>query len=179
MIANTPGATTMKLAISEYNLGTDACAAGAVAQAEAFAVFGRYGLDLAARWSDSNYAGHYQLTAGSPAESAFRMYVEHNVVGTSVDVAPKANDAGYGPDTITAYAVLNGTTLNVLLFNKQASPSTVTVQLGNAAATVQSAYQFSVANTAIGSVAVPTVTAGLATVALPAQSATLVIAALP
>jgi hypothetical protein len=179
MIASTQGATNLKLAISEYNMGTDACAAGAVAQAEAFAVFGRYGLGLAARWSDSNYAGHYQLTAGSPAESAFRMYLEHNVTGTSVDVAPKAGDAGYGPDTITSYAVLNGTTLNVLLFNKQATPATVTVQLGNAAATVKSAYQFSVANTTLGSVAAPSVNAGLATVTLPAQSATLVIATLP
>jgi hypothetical protein len=179
MIASTPGATNLKLAISEYNLGTDACASGAVAQAEAFAVFGRYGLDLAARWSDSNYAGHYALTPGSPAESAFRMYLEHNVTGTSVDVAPKAGDAGYGPDTVTAYAVLNGVTLNVLLFNKQTATATVSVQLGNAAATASSAYQFSVASPTIASVAAPSVSAGLATVALPAQSATLVIAKLP
>jgi hypothetical protein len=179
MIANTPGATGLKLAISEYNLGTDACAAGAVAQAEAFAVFGRYGLGLAARWSDSGFQGHYQLTAGSPAESAFRMFLEHDVTGTSVDVAPKAGDAGYGPDTITAYAVLNGTTLDVLLFNKQASQATITVQLGNAAATAKAAYQFSVASTTIASVAAPAVSAGLATVTLPAQSATLVIASLP
>ena len=179
MIANTPGATNLKLAISEYNLGIDACASGAVAQAEAFAVFGRYGLDLAARWSDSNFSGHYALTPGSPAESAFRMYLDHNVTGTSVDVAPKAGDAGYGPDTVTAYAVLNGVTLNVLLFNKQASPATVSVQFGNAAATAGSAYQFSVSSPTIAPVAAPSVTAGLATVTLPAQSATLIIAKLP
>jgi hypothetical protein len=179
MIASTPGATALKLAITEYNVGTDACAAGAVAEAETLAVFGRYGLDLATRWSDSGYAGHYQLTAGSPAESAFRMYLEHDVTGTSVQVDAAAGGAGFSVDQVTAYAVVNGSTLDVLLFNKQAAAASVTVQLGSATAKAGSAFQFSATNTALASIAAPGVSGGLTTVVLPAQSATLVVATLP
>ena len=185
----------VKLAITEYNLGTDTCASGAVAQAEAFAVFGRYGLDLAARWTGAanDYLAYYQMTAGSPVESAFRLFLEHDVVGTSVvvnssvagtldpDAGVGTNDGGtgFGVNQVTVYGVLNGSTINVLLFNKQTTPATVKVQLGNANASAAQAWGFSTANTAVASLAAPTVTAGLATITLPAQSATLVAATLP
>ena len=187
----------VKLAITEYNFGYDSCAAGAVVQAELLAVFGRYGLDMATRWGSdpnatpANYDG--LLPAGSAAESAFRLFLEHNVVGTSVvvdsavagtldpdaGVHTSANGGGFGIDKVTAYGVLNGNTINVLLFNKQTTPATVKVQLGSAAITSAQGWGFSVANTAIAAIAAPMVNAGLATITLPAESATLVAATVP
>jgi Glycoside hydrolase family 44 len=187
----------VKLAISEYNFGLDSCAAGAVAQAELLAIFGRYGLDMATRWGDdpnatpANYDG--LLPAGSAAESAFRLFLEHDVVGTSVVVESRVAgtldpDAGIGTNTgdggftveqVTAYGVLNGATINVALFNKETSPVTVEVQLGHAGVTTAQAWGFSVASTTLAPVTAPTVVAGLATITLPAESATLVSATLP
>jgi hypothetical protein len=187
----------VKLAITEYNFGLDSCASGAVAQAELLAVFGRYGLDMATRWGSdpnatpANYDG--LLPAGSAAESAFRLFLEHNVVGTSVvvnsavagtldpDAGVGTLDAGsgFGVDKVTAYAVLNGTTLNVLLFNKLATTATVKVQLGNGNVTTAEGWGFSVANTTIAPITAPSITGGLATIALAPQSATLLAATLP
>jgi hypothetical protein len=102
-----------KLAITEYNWGGDDTASGAVAQAEALAIFAREGVDLAARW-------------GAPAESskverAFQLFLNYDGAGHGVageGVAAASADR----DLIGAYAFrLYGRRNMLLLTNKDTS----------------------------------------------------------
>src|SRR5215210_5172051 len=94
----------MKLALSEYKWGRDNTLSGALAQAEALAIFGREGLDMALRWVAPQ--------AGSLAEKAYRLYRDYDGAGAQV--------SGDGVRAV------NGK-LFVLLFNKDTVPRDVTV----------------------------------------------------
>ncbi|HEY0511758.1 MAG TPA: glycoside hydrolase family 44 protein, partial [Thermoanaerobaculia bacterium] len=109
----------MKLALTEYKWGKDNTLSGALAQAEALAIFGREGLDMALRWVAPD--------AGSLAESAFRLYRNYDGAGAQVSgdsVRATSSDV----DGVGSYAVraANGK-LFVLLFNKDTVPRDVTV----------------------------------------------------
>ena len=62
-----------KLAISEYNWGSDDGISGALAQAEALAIFGREGVDLATRWVAPQ--------DNSKTEDAFLLYRNYDGAG--------------------------------------------------------------------------------------------------
>ena len=62
-----------KLAITEYNWGGDTGISSALAQAEALAIFGREGVDLATRW--------VAPAPGSRVEDAFRLYLDYDGAG--------------------------------------------------------------------------------------------------
>lgn len=102
-----------KLAITEYNWGGDDTASGAVAQAEALAIFAREGVDLAARW-------------GAPAESskverAFQLFLNYDGAGHGV-AGEGAAAASADRDLIGAYAFrLYGRRNMLLLTNKDTS----------------------------------------------------------
>ena len=101
-----------KLAITEYNWGNDNTTSGAVAQAEALAIFAREGVDLATRWIAPG--------SGTEAEEAFSIFLNYDNAGGKVQgesvVATSSN-----VDLIGAYAFhLPGQRTMVFLTNKDA-----------------------------------------------------------
>jgi hypothetical protein len=109
----------MKLALAEYRWGKDNTVSGALAQAEALAIFGREGLDMALRWEVP--------ATGSLAEDAYRLFRNYDGAGAQVSgdsVRAMSSDV----DGVGSYAVraVNGK-LFVLLFNKDTVSRDVTV----------------------------------------------------
>ena len=100
----------MKLALTEYKWGRDDTLSGALAQAEALALFGREGLDMALRWVAPD--------AGSLSEDAYRLFRNYDGVGAKVS-GDFTRATSSDVDGVASYAVraANGK-LFVLLFNK-------------------------------------------------------------
>jgi len=115
----------MKIAITEWNWGNDDIISGAVASAEAMAIFGREGVDLATRW--------VVPSVGSLGEQAFRLYLDYDGLGSVVNgnsVMATTDDL----DMIGSYAIYNSTTgqvfvylFNHFVYNNQSTAVTVTV----------------------------------------------------
>jgi hypothetical protein len=98
-----------KLAITEYNWGNDGTVSGAVAQAEALAIFAREGVDLATRW--------IAPAAGTIAEDGFSIFLNYDGLGSKVQgnsVSATSSDV----DQIGAYAFHGNARTMVLLTNK-------------------------------------------------------------
>jgi hypothetical protein len=161
-----PGAG-LKIAITEYNWG-DGGLSSALAQAEALAIFGREGVDLATRW-----------VAPAPntlIEDAFRLYLNYDGAGARVEgesvraVSGQINDVG-------AYAIRRSDgRLFLLLFNKATAARTASVTVagyGNAAVAL---YRFD-GGQRLGSAGGATLNAGAVSLPLPARSATLAVVA--
>ncbi|MEO6192689.1 MAG: glycoside hydrolase family 44 protein, partial [Thermoanaerobaculia bacterium] len=114
----------MKLALAEYKWGRDDTLSGALAQAEALAIFGREGLDMALRWVAPE--------SGTLAEDAFRLYRDYDGAGGQVS-GESVRAVSSDVDGVASYAVRGaGGKLFVLLFNKDtvARDATVTVAGG-------------------------------------------------
>ena len=109
----------MKLALSEYKWGKDDTLSGALAQAEALALFGREGLDMALRWVVPD--------AGSLAEDAYRLYRNYDGQGGKV-TGDSVRAVSSDVDGVASYAVraANGK-LFVILLNKGTASRDVTV----------------------------------------------------
>lgn len=93
----------------------------ALASAEALAIFGREGVDLATMW--------VAPAAGSATENAFKLFLNYdgaksNVFGASISATSTSS-------TVTSYAIksTDKTKLFVLLFNKGTASQTVDVNL--------------------------------------------------
>lgn len=116
-----PGA---KLAITEYNWGGDDGLTSALAQAEALAIFGREGVDLAARWLEPRQ--------GSLVEQAFRLYLNYDGQGSRL-MGDSVKTVSSKVDAVGAYAIWGSPSttkkLYVLLFNKDTVQRHVDVQL--------------------------------------------------
>jgi len=126
-----------RLAITEYNWGNDDTASGAVAQAEALAIFAREGVELATRW--------VAPAANSRVERAFTLFLNYdgagaNVAGTSI-AAHSAN-----VDQIGAYAFQDGARSTVLLTNKDTSAHDVTLTFDSARSGSWTLYGFDADN---------------------------------
>ena len=125
------------IAITEYKWGPDAGPSGALAQAEALAIFGREGVRMATRWVAPE--------VGSLAEDAFRMFLDYDgaharVVGDSVPATPSH------ADELGAYAVEQaGTALRIVLINRATAPRDITIQLSTAANGPWQLYRFDAA----------------------------------
>jgi hypothetical protein len=121
--ANYPGT---KLAIGEYNFG-DVGVSSALAQAEALAIFGREGVDMALRW----------LAPSDPLiEDAFSMYMNYDGAGSKV-AGDSIRAVSSNVDTVGSYALrdtsgLHPGRLYVLLFNKDVVPTTTAVTIAGA-----------------------------------------------
>jgi hypothetical protein len=163
--ARNPGT---KLAITEYNWGNDNGASSALAQAEALAIFGREGVDLATRWVAPEN--------GSRVEDSFLLYLNYNGAGAKV-LGGSVPATSTSVDQVGSYAVRNGTTLFVLLFNKHTASRTVAVNVAGGLTQAASLYGFDATNRlrSLGTVAPA---AGLLNLTLPARSATLAVATL-
>ncbi len=175
------------LAVTEYRWGGDDGTSGALAQAEALALFGREGVDLATRW--------VAPSIGSRSEDAFRFFLDYDsnpangfqkVSGDSGRVVRTVGT----PDDVGVYAVhgpggLSNGQLFVLLFNHQTTSANATVSFTLPVAGPAVLWRFNPAagSPRITNVGNATVTAnGMALTAplvLPARTATLAIVGLP
>jgi hypothetical protein len=129
--ARCPG---MGIAITEYKWGPDRGPSGALAQAEALAIFGREGVRIATRWVAPEN--------GTLAEDAFRMFLDYDgantrVLGDSIPATP-SNTSELG-----AYAIDQaGSALRLVLINRATGPRDITINLSAAANGNWQLYRF-------------------------------------
>jgi hypothetical protein len=122
-----------KLAISEYNWGNDDGTSSTLAQAEALAIFGREGVDLATRWSAP--------ADGAKVEDAFLLYLNYNGAGGKV-AGDSVRATSSNVDQLGSYAVRNGNILYVLLFNKYTAARTTSVTVASGLTQTAALYGF-------------------------------------
>jgi hypothetical protein len=158
-----------KIALTEYNWG-DGGTSSALAQAEALAIFGREGVDLAARW--------VAPAANSLIEDAFLLYLNYDGLGAKVagdSVRALSSDV----DGVGAYALRGtGSRLYVLLFNKDVAVRSTTVQVAGGLTQPAALYRFDGSHR-LGSAGSASPAGGNLTLSLPARSATLAVLDLP
>jgi PKD repeat protein len=129
------------IGITEYNWGAESHINGATAQADILGIFGREGLDVAARWTTPD--------ASTPTYKAIKMYRNYDGnQSTFGDVSLAAS--GPNPDNVAVFAAqrTSDSTLTVMVISKYLSGATpVAIALsnfsGNGAAQV---YQLTSAN---------------------------------
>ncbi len=116
---NCPGT---KIALTEYRFGWNDGQTSALAQAEALAVLGREGVDLATTWGP--------IAAGGLLEGAYRLFLDYDGHGASAlgGTAVRAAVTGADPTMLTAYAIATPRATLVYVFNKDAA-KTQTVRL--------------------------------------------------
>jgi PKD repeat protein len=155
--------------ITEYNWGAESYINGATAQADILGIFGREGLDLAARWTTPD--------ASTPTYKAIRMYRNYDGNKSAFgDVSVSA--AGPNPDNVAVFAAqrTGDSALTVMVIAKYLSGSTpVNLTLNNFAAdgTAQ-IYQLTSAN-AIARLADLSLSGSAASFTAPAQSVSLLV----
>ncbi|MFC5701806.1 glycoside hydrolase family 44 protein [Cohnella faecalis] len=162
---NLPG---MKLALTEYNFGNGRGISAGIAQAEALAIFGREGVDLATRFGT--------LPAGTPLEDAFKLYLNYDGQGSKIE-GTSVKTVSDLPDAVGAYTIegSNGQ-LYVLLFNKDTVTREVHVGTGDdAIAGAASMYRFDARQRLSPAGQVSAGEEGKLTVKLPSRSATLLV----
>jgi hypothetical protein len=157
-----------RLAITEYSWGNDDGPSSALAQAEALAIFGREGVDLATRWVAPG--------DGTRVEDAFLLYLNYNGVGGTV-TGESVRATTTNVDQVGAYAIRNGTTLYALLFNKHTASRTVAVAVAGGLTQAATLYGFD-ATARIRTIGSASPSAGVLNLTLPARSATLAVASL-
>jgi Glycoside hydrolase family 44 len=113
------------IAITEYDWGAEQHMSGAVAQADVLGIFGREGLDMAARWEAP--------AVGTPVYNAMKLYRNYDGnKSTFGDVSVRATVRN--PDELAAFAALRSRdgALTAILINKSISDSTdVKLDLAN------------------------------------------------
>lgn len=161
--ARAPGT---KLAITEYSWGNDAGPSSALAHAEALAIYGREGVDLATRWVAP--AEH------SRVEDAFLLYLNYDGAGASID-GTSVRATSDAPDAVGAYALQRDDgRLHVLLFNRDTAVREVSATLGGTASGSARLYRFAAAER-LGAAGTASVADGVLRLTLPARSATLAV----
>jgi hypothetical protein len=151
------------IGITEYNWGAEGHISGATAQAEVLGIFGREGLDFAARWTTPD--------RGKPAYKAILMYRNYDGRGSTFgDVSVRASVPN--PDAVSAFAAVRSSdqALTVMLINKSGSVTT-DLQLSNFNARGTQRWQLTSGNTIERLSDVVSIT----TIDLPAQSITLLV----
>lgn len=158
-----------RIAITEYDWGAESHISGAIAQADVLGIFGREGLDMAARWEAP--------AATTPTYQAFKMYRNYDGRKSAfgdISVAAVAPN----PDEVAVFAAERGTdgALTVMLLNKYLTGDTpVTVSLANfIAAGSAERWQLTSTNTIIRARDL-SFAEGSASLMLPARSITLLI----
>ena len=154
-----------KTGITEYNWGAENHINGATAQADVYGIFGREGLDLGARWTTP--------AASTPTYKAMKMYRSYdgnrNGFGeTSVSCSvPNA-------DNLSSFAAIRSDgALTVMVINKVAGNTPVTMNLGGfAAGGTSQVWQLTSSNT-ITRLADLTYGGGSIVTSVPGQSITL------
>jgi hypothetical protein len=175
MIAkNNPGT---KIAITEYNFGgvsNDGAQAtwdngitAALAQAEALAIFGREGVDVATRW--------VMPISNTLVEDAFNLFLSYDGAGSKV-AGDSIRAVSSSVDTVGAYGLRgSGSTLYVLLFNKSTLAQTVTLSISGGATGSLTLYGFDASNRLGSAGSAAPGTGGVFSITLPARSARLAV----
>jgi Glycoside hydrolase family 44 len=166
----------MKIAINEYSFGYGDGAtwddgngvSSALAQAEALAIFGREGVDMANRWTVP--------PANSRMEQAFKLYLDYDGAGAKVEGEALTGVASSNVNQVGAYAVRGTDKLYILLFNKDTNSRDLTVNIAGGMTATANLYRFSSAPLAAAGAA--NITSGTLVLNLPARSATLAVAPL-
>jgi PKD repeat protein len=157
------------IGITEYNWGAESHINGATTQADILGIFGREGLNLAARWTTPDGA--------TPTYKAIKMYRNYDgAKSTFGDVSVSA--AGANPDNVAVFAAQRTAdgSLTVMVINKYLSGATpVNLALNNFAnnCTAQ-IYQLTSSN-AINRLADLTLTGSAASFSAAAQSVSLLV----
>ncbi len=159
----------MKLALAEYKWGRDNTLSGALAQAEALAIFGREGLDMALRWVAPE--------TGSLAEKAYRLYQNYDGAGSKVS-GDSVRAVSSDVDGVASYAVRSPSgRLFVLLFNKDTVSRDITVTVNGGVTSNIDLWRLD--NTGLAAAGTLTSTATGFTATLPGRTATLARVQLP
>ena len=167
--ANTYYYAGTPIGITEYNWGAEGHINGATTQADILGIFGREGLDLAARWTTPD--------ATTPTYKAIKIYRNYDGnKSTFGDVSVSAT--GPNPDNVAVFAAqrTSDSALTVMVISKYLSGTTpVSINLANftPAGTAQ-VYQLTSAN-AITRLADLTLSGATAAFTAPAQSITLLV----
>jgi PKD repeat protein len=167
--ANTYYYAGTPIGITEYNWGAEGHINGATTQADILGIFGREGLDLAARWTTPD--------AATPTYKAMKMYRNYDGNKSAFgDVSVSAT--GPNPDTVAVFAAqrTSDSALTVMVISKYLSGTTpVSVALNNFAATgTANVYQLTSAN-AITRLADLSFSNSTVALNVPAQSVTLLV----
>jgi hypothetical protein len=153
-------------AITEYNWGDEGHINGATTQADIYGIFGREGLDMATRWT---------VPANTtPTFKAMKIYRNYDGKASGFgDISVKAGVPQ--PDNLSAFAAVRsaGGALTVMVINKVAGATPVTLNLGHFTATGSAAvYRLTAANAIVHPANVAW-TAGKLKTTVPGQSVTL------
>ncbi|HEX9927269.1 MAG TPA: glycoside hydrolase family 44 protein [Pyrinomonadaceae bacterium] len=159
-----PGTIT---GLTEYNWGAENHINGATAQADIYGIFGREGLDMAARWTTPE--------SSTPTFKAMKMYRNYD-----------GNNSGFGetsvstivpnPDNVSAFAAQRTSdgALTVMVINKIATNAPATINLSNFRSyRAAQIWQLTGVTNQINRLADAAVSNGTITATLPAQSITL------
>ncbi len=114
------------IGITEYNWGAENHINGATAQADIYGIFGREGLDMAARWATP--------ATSTPTYKAMKMYRNYDgSKSTFGDVSVAATVPN--PDAVAAFAAERSSdrAVTVMVINKDASTTAATINLVNVA----------------------------------------------
>ncbi len=156
-----------QIGITEYNWGAEGHINGATTQADILGIFGREGLDMAARWTTP--------AASTPTYKAIKMYRNYDgsrsTFGDTSVAAATAN-----PDVVSAFAAERSSdgAITVMVVNKGAASAPTTVTLANAAhGAASEVWQLTSANAISRLADVPVSAAHALAATLPAQSVTL------
>ena len=157
------------IGITEYNWGAENHINGATTQADILGIFGREGLDIAARWTTPD--------AATPTYKAIKMYRNYDGNrSTFGDVNVSAG--GPNPDNVAVFAAqrTSDTALTIMVISKYLSGTTpVSIAVNNFAATgVAEVYQLTSAN-AITRLSNLNFTGSSVSFMAPAQSITLLV----
>ena len=165
MKRGSPAATPARSSRSPSTTGaTTRASSSALAQAEALAIFGREGVDLATRWVAPD--------PGSRVEEAFRLYLDYDGGGSMVS-GDSVQAVSSNVDDVGAYAVAGaGTRLFLLLFDKATSDRDAAITLPAPLHWRARLWRFDGSN-ALGPAGTTAPSGGGLTLTLPARSATL------
>jgi PKD repeat protein len=155
-----------QIAITEYNWGAESHMNGATAQADILGIFGREGLDAAARWTTP--------ASTSPAYKAIKIYRNYDGNRSSFgDVSVAAS--GPNPDNVAVFAAKRSSdgALTVVVINKYlANDTPVTINVANYAASGV-AQRWQLAANTLARAADVTINGSQLSASLPPQSVTL------
>ncbi|MCK6683134.1 MAG: hypothetical protein L6R30_12035 [Thermoanaerobaculia bacterium] len=157
-----------KLAITEYSWGNDTGISSTLAQAEALAIFGREGVDMAHRW--------VAPADNSRVEDAFKLYLNYDGTGSRIG-AESVRTVSSDVNAVGAYALRDAAKTYVLLFNKDTAARETTVSIAGVPAGPSSLYRFD-AGARLGPAGSVSFSGGTATLILPSRSATLIVSRL-
>jgi hypothetical protein len=158
---------SVKLAITEYNFGNGSGITSGLAQAEALAIFGREGVDLATRFGN--------FRAGTPIEDAFKLFLDYDGQGSKIEGSSVGTSSTLF-DAVGAYTIEgSGGKTYVLLFNKDTLTRQVSVDAGVPVEGGAETYRFDAGTRLAHAGQVRAGADGTLSLSLPKRSATLIV----